>query len=65
MNDELIVKLIETFNGRYFLQDSIQGSYAYFVSYAYPEKKRYKVVWFLENGELYVGVVTAFRKKEV
>lgn len=41
------------------------GPYEYFVTDRLTlDKKLYKLVWLLEDDQLYIGVVNAYRRKE-
>lgn len=63
MTDEAIRELAATLDGNSFVPDSIDGPYSYFVIDMLPLGGRhYKLIWLLEEGESYIGVVNAFRR---
>lgn len=63
MNDDLILELVQQLDGRRELPDSLQGSYSYFATLVEYKKKKYRLVWLLENKTIYIGIINAYRDK--
>ena len=64
INDEIILGLVRLLNkGTFPVQDK-NGSFEYFVTDLLQlGSKTYKLVWLLENDQMYIGVVNAYRRK--
>jgi len=61
MNDELILNLVRELNGRKELPDSIRGPYSYFATLIEYDRKKYRLVWLLEDHSIYIGIINAYR----
>jgi len=56
--------LVLQLDGQLFEPEAIDTPYNYFVTDDMMLKgKRYKMVWLLEDDELYIGVVNAYRRR--
>jgi hypothetical protein len=65
MNDEIILDLVKTMDGKKFPPEKIQGENEYFtVEPVYRLEKPYRVVLVLCLTDDYLGVVNAFRVNE-
>jgi hypothetical protein len=65
MNDEIILRLIATLDGKKFPPERTQGEFEYFtVEPAYLLDKAYRIVLVLCLVDDYLGVVNAFRVKD-
>ena len=65
MNDEIILDLVKTLDGKKFSPEKIQGENEYFtVEPVYRLEKPYRVVLVLCLTDDYLGVVNAFRVNE-
>ena len=65
MNDEIILDLVKTLDGKKFPPEKIQGENEYFtVEPVFRLKKPYRVVLVLCVSDDYLGVVNAFRVDE-
>lgn len=63
IDDQLILRLVRQLDGRFFETEDADPPYLYFVTdNMVLDSKRYKLVWLLEDNELYVGVVNAHRR---
>jgi hypothetical protein len=63
VNDDLIIKLVHLLNGGVFPVQGRRGPYEYFVTDRLMlGTKAYKLVWLLEDDQIYIGVVNAYRR---
>ena len=64
ITDEIIIELISTLNNNSYEPDALDGSFKYFVNdHIELDEKKYKLIWLLEEGFIYVGAVNAYRRK--
>tara|TARA_B100001248_G_scaffold261195_1_gene251559 strand:+ start:10606 stop:10905 length:300 start_codon:yes stop_codon:yes gene_type:complete len=64
INDELILSLVKLLDQGIFPVQVRDGDYEYFVTdNLIVNEKAYKLVWLLQDNELYIGVVNAHRRK--
>ncbi|MBC7541041.1 MAG: hypothetical protein H7281_19640 [Bacteriovorax sp.] len=62
LNDELILKLVHTLDGEYYDFVDEKSFFKYYVKDEIEvEDKLYRLIWLLEENQLYVGVINAFR----
>jgi len=65
VSDEVILQLVGLLNGGVFPTQERSGVFEYFVTDRLKlGDKLYKLVWLLEDDELYIGVVNAYRRKD-
>jgi hypothetical protein len=63
INDTIILKLVKTLDGEIIEPDQESPPYAYFSRDKIElNGKFYKLVWLLEDDEIYIGVVNAYRR---
>lgn len=63
INDEIILELVKTLDGRFYEADDVKLPYRYFVTDKIEMRgKFYKLIWLLEDNQLYIGVVNAYRR---
>ena len=63
VDDQIILKLVETLDGEVIEPDAEDPPYSYFSHDRIElDGKFYKLIWLLEDDELYVGVVNAYRR---
>ncbi|MCB9085743.1 MAG: hypothetical protein H6624_15455 [Bdellovibrionaceae bacterium] len=63
ISDEIILRLVATLNERRFQSVDRDGEFEYFVEDKIDlDGKLYKLIWLLEDDEIYVGVVNAYRR---
>ncbi len=63
INDELILSLVALLDGSENLPEEVKGSFNYFVKILVFKSRAYRLVWLLEEGKLYIGVVNVFRDR--
>jgi hypothetical protein len=63
ITDQLILELVNRLNGRMFDIKSSDSPYFYFAEEIILRGKNYKLVWLLEDQQMYIGVVNAYRRK--
>ena len=63
INDEIILELVKTLNKVEVEPDDIDGRFSYFVSDRIQyQGKTYKLIWLLEDHQIYIGVINAYRR---
>ena len=66
MNDEIILQLVTTLDGKSFSVDSITNGTEYYVAdiELIDAKKIYRIIWLFEGNQLEIlGVINAYRRK--
>ena len=64
INDDVILQLVNQLDGQFFEPEDIEVPYRYFVTDGMIlDGKKYKLIWLIEDGEFYIGVVNAYRRK--
>lgn len=61
INDELIISLVLLLDGAEQLPEDAKEPFNYYTTIIEFKNKTYRLVWLLEDGKLYIGVVNAFR----
>lgn len=63
ISDELIIELVKTLSGNEYEADDIDERYSYFVNDRIEYQcKFYKLIWLLEDQQIYIGVINAYRR---
>jgi hypothetical protein len=63
ISDKIILALVKTLDGNFYEPEVIKGKYNYFVTdKVWLNNKRYKLIWLLEDNEIYIGVINAYRR---
>lgn len=63
VSDEVILKLVFEMNGNRYDHKAEVGSFRYFVSEkVIHEGRLFRLIWLLEEGQTYIGVVNAHRR---
>ncbi len=63
VNDEIILELVKTLDGSEAEPDTTDESFLYFVKDGIEyQGKTYKLIWLLEDHQIYIGVVNAYRR---
>ena len=64
INDDLILGLVSQLDQKYFEPVDIKEPYSFFVlDHIEYHAKYYKLIWLLEQDEMYIGVINAYRRK--
>ena len=64
VQDQLILRLVKSLDGGTYPVQDRSDPYEYFVTDKMElDGKLYKLVWLLEDDELYIGVVNAYRRR--
>ena len=63
INDSLILALVRELNRRQEVAESKLGKYAYFATLIEHKGKQYRLIWLMEDGSIYVGVVNVYRDR--
>lgn len=61
VNDSMLLRLVRKLDGRFELPEAKDETYSYFATLIKLDAKQYRLIWLLEDGAIYVGVVNAFR----
>ena len=61
IDDDLILDLVRKLDGRSEMPETVDENYSYFVTLIELEQRQYRLIWLLESGAIYVGVVNAYR----
>ena len=63
ISDEIIIKLVKRLDGFEYPIDSEDPPFTYFVTDKIElNGKFYKLVWLLEDKQIYIGIVNAYRR---
>jgi hypothetical protein len=63
ITDDIIIDLVRMLSGTESDPISKQNEFQYFVSLLVCQNKKYRLVWLLERGKMYIGVITAYRDR--
>ncbi len=61
VTDEMILDLVRMLDGVEQLVEDEKVPFQYYVSLLEMGNRQYRLVWLLEDNELYIGVITAYR----
>jgi len=63
ISDDLILRLLQLLDGQEFEPEQEIDEYQYFVSDRLEfEGKYYKLIWLLEENQIYIGIINAYRR---
>ena len=63
INDEIIIRLVEGLNGMKFTAESVSPPFKYYKrDRIFLDGKYYRLIWLLQEGQIYIGVVNAHRR---
>jgi hypothetical protein len=63
INDELIIELVKMLDGQFFSPEAENDGFKYFKTEPLSlNGSNYRLIWLLEEHEIYIGIVNAFRR---
>ena len=63
ISDEIILELAKTLDGQIFVPDDVAPPFSYFRTDGIELNGRlYRLIWLLEENQIYIGVVNAYRR---
>ena len=63
INDEIIIRLVESLDGGEFEPERVDSPFEYYKGERIKHNgKLYRLIWLLEKGQIYIGVVNAHRR---
>ena len=63
VNDGIILSLVKKLDGESFKPVEEKDGFKYFVNDSmFHEGEKYKLIWLLDEDEIYVGVLNAYRR---
>lgn len=64
ITDDVILDLVRELDGAEQQPDDTKPPFEYFVSLIQIYGRQYRIVWLLEDNQLYIGIITAFRERK-
>jgi len=61
ITDDIILDLVRTLDGGDFRPADVKPPFEYYVNLEFLGDKQYRIVWLLDQHEIYIGVVTVYR----
>ena len=61
VSDELILELVAKLDGADQMPEDSKAPFEYFANLIGVGEKQYRIVWLLEENQIYVGVITVYR----
>ncbi len=65
LTDEVVIELVRLLAGTESDPVASENEFEYFVSYLKFGGKGYRLVWLLERGKVYIGVINAYRDRRI
>lgn len=65
ITDEVVIELVRLLAGTESDPVTVDRDFEYFVSFLSFNGKGYRLVWLLERGKVYIGVITAYRDRRI
>ena len=63
VNDELVLSLVRQLDGKTFTPEAERDGFQYFkTDPLILNEVSYRLIWLLENNDIYIGVINAFRR---
>ena len=63
ITDEIICRLVLALNGKEFAHEMIRDGFRFYMLDRIPlDRKLYRLVWCVQDGFIYIGVINAFRR---
>jgi hypothetical protein len=61
IDDKLIIELVKKLDGRFELPEEKDDKFSFFVTLLGLNSRQYRLVWLLEDGSIYIGIINAYR----
>lgn len=61
ITDDIIIDLVRQLDGVQQLPEEVRPPFEYYSTLLILNDKQYRLVWLLEDNELYIGVITTYR----
>ena len=61
IDDQLILALVKKLDGERLMPEDVAEGFEYFATLIELDQKSYRLVWLLEDDEIYIGVITVYR----
>lgn len=65
IDDELVLSIVKKLDGEDVTAVNRKGAFSYFATELCYEKCWYKLVWLLEDEEIYIGVITLYKDRRI
>lgn len=62
ISDNLILQMVQKIDGLALIPDAVKPPYSYFIEEIRLDGNLYKMIWLLEDHQIYIGVVNAYRR---
>ena len=62
ISDDLILQLVQKIDGLALFPDTVKPPYSYFSQEIRLNGKLYKIIWLLEDHQIYIGVINTYRR---
>lgn len=63
INDTTILRLVEELDGKEFACEIFKDGFQFYMLDRIPlGKKYYRLIWCMQDGQVYIGVINAFRR---
>lgn len=62
INDKIILQLVQKIDGLAIIPDAVMPPYSYFSQEIRLDRKLYKMIWLLEDHQIYIGVINTYRR---
>jgi hypothetical protein len=63
ITDDVILDLVHLLDGAEQVPDDVSPPYEYYATLLWCRGKQYRLVWLLEEREIYIGVITVYRNR--
>ncbi|MCK5882668.1 MAG: hypothetical protein KAG61_03185 [Bacteriovoracaceae bacterium] len=64
IDDDIILKLVKDLDNRLFEPIDNKTPFKYFLTDSLLNDKPYRLIWLLEEDNIYIGVINAYRRSE-
>lgn len=63
ITDDVILDLVRLLNDSEQFAEDMKGPFSYYANLLILDDLQYKIVWLLEENEIYIGVITVYRDR--